>query len=170
MSQIRDHFDRFHLTSRARRGVTIIELVMVLVIMGTLMTMFWKPLKETFNESTRKTATRELAVYVARARAASVQRSRPSWFVRNGNTIKIVIDSSGVKVPYGPTLNLASRECEVSEKPHESFRTLGIPAPAPPSHDLLRPLTNEPPTRNHRLARRLLHHTRCQLTRSPKRV
>ena len=136
MSQTREHFDRLRPASRARPGVTLIELVMVLVIMGTLLTMFWKPVNETFNESTRKTATRELAVYVARARSAAVQRSRQSWFVRNGNIIKILIDSSGVRVPYGAPLNLATRHGVILTASKDSiafdargFSTLTTPTP-----------------------------------------
>jgi prepilin-type N-terminal cleavage/methylation domain-containing protein len=94
---------------RARRGMTLIELIIVMAIMGTLGAVFWRPMKETFDQSSRKAAAREVASYLIRARAAAVQRSRQSWFVRSGNTIKVVTDSAGIKVAYGLPLNMSQR-------------------------------------------------------------
>ena len=92
-----------------RRGMTMIELIIVMAIMGTLGAIFWRPMSATFNESSRKAATREVAAYLIRARAGAVQRSRQTWFVRSTNTIKVVTDSMGVKVVYGQPLNMSQR-------------------------------------------------------------
>jgi len=136
MFKTRNHSDNRSLAARPRAGITILELIIVMAISGILVTMFWKPVNETFNESKRRTATRELAVYVARARAASVQRSRQTWFVRSGNIIKIVTDSSGVKVPYGAPLDLATRHGVALTASKDSisfdargFSTLTVPTP-----------------------------------------
>jgi hypothetical protein len=43
------------------------------------------------------------------ARAIAIQRSRQSWFVRSGNTIKILGDSLGTQVQLGKTVDLAQR-------------------------------------------------------------
>ena len=122
---------------RARRGMTMLELIVVMVIMGTLSAIFWRPMAETFDESSRHAASREVASYLIRARAGAVQRSRQTWFVRSGNTIKVITDSLGVKVAYGLPLNMNARYGVVlSATPKDSisfdprgFTTLVVPSP-----------------------------------------
>jgi prepilin-type N-terminal cleavage/methylation domain-containing protein len=120
----------------ARRGMTMIELIIVMAIIGILGAVFWRPMKETFDQSSRKAAAREVASYLIRARAAAVQRSRQSWFVRSGNTIKVVTDSSGIKVAYGLPLNMSERHGVTLTASKDSisfdprgFTTLVTPAP-----------------------------------------
>ena len=92
-----------------RRGFSALELVVVMVIMGVLGAMAWSPISQTWKESSRRAASREATAYLYRARAASVQRSRQTWFVRSGNTVKILTDSAGLVVAYGRPLDLGSR-------------------------------------------------------------
>jgi prepilin-type N-terminal cleavage/methylation domain-containing protein len=121
---------------RLRRGMTLLELIVVMAITTTLGAIFWKPMSETFDESSRRAASREVASYLIRARAAAVQRSRQTWFVRTGNTIKVVTDSAGVKVAYGKPLNMMERhgvtllpsKDSISFDPR-GFTTLVTPAP-----------------------------------------
>ena len=121
---------------RARGGMTMIELIIVMAIMGTLGAIFWRPMSATFSESSRKAATREVASYLMRARAGAVQRSRQTWFVRSTNTIKVVTDSSGVKVVYGQPLNMSQRHGVTITATKDSisfdprgFTTLVTPSP-----------------------------------------
>jgi prepilin-type N-terminal cleavage/methylation domain-containing protein len=101
---------QLHDRSRAaRRGYTTIELIIVMVIIGVLSAAVTKPIMYTWRFTSRQAAARETAAYLYRARAASAQQSRATWFVRNGNTIKVLTDSSGKIVPYGAPLNLNSR-------------------------------------------------------------
>jgi len=92
-----------------RVGFTAIELVIVMVIMGVVGALLSKPITSTWRESSRKAAARETAAYLYRARAASVQRSRNTWFVRSGNSVRILTDSSGKVVPYGAALDMGTR-------------------------------------------------------------
>ena len=92
-----------------RGGYTILELIVVMVISGVMAAVATKPIVRTWQESSRQAAGREAAVLVYRARAAAVQRSRTTWFVRSGATIKILTDSAGTVVPYGRPINLYDR-------------------------------------------------------------
>ncbi len=92
-----------------RRGFTTLELIVVMVIVGVLTVAVAKPITRTWSQSSRQAAAREAASYLYRARAGAVQRSRATMFVRNGNNIKILTDSSGTIVQYGAPLNLNAR-------------------------------------------------------------
>ena len=123
-------------TRRNRRGMTLLELIIAMAIMTTLGAIYWRPMKETFDESSRRAGSREVASYLIRARAAAVQRSRQTWFVRSGNTIKVVTDSAGVKVVYGQPLNMMERHGVTLTTSKDSiafdprgFTTLVVPAP-----------------------------------------
>lgn len=90
-------------------GFTTIELIIVMVITGVMAAVATKPVLRTWKESSRQAAGREAAAIMYRARAAAVQRSRTTWFVRTGATVKILTDSSGVVVPYGRSIDLGAR-------------------------------------------------------------
>ena len=121
---------------RARVGTTLLELIIAMVIMTVLGAIYWRPISETFDESSRRAASREVASYLIKARAAAVQRSRQSWFVHSSNTIKVVTDSSGVKVNYGKPINMMQRHGVTLTTSRDSisfdargFTTLVVPAP-----------------------------------------
>ena len=120
----------------ARRGMTLLELIIAMAIMTTLGAIFWRPMAETFDESSRRAASREVASYLMRARAGAVQRSRQTWFVRSGNTIKVITDSAGIKVLYGQPLNMSARHGVTLTASKDSisfdprgFTTLVTPSP-----------------------------------------
>ena len=94
---------------RGRHGFTLIELIIVMVITGVMAAVATKPILRTWKESSRQAAGREAATILYRARAAAVQRSRTTWFVRSGTTVKILTDSAGVVVPYGRPVDLGAR-------------------------------------------------------------
>jgi prepilin-type N-terminal cleavage/methylation domain-containing protein len=94
---------------RGRPAFTFIELLMVVTIIGLMTMVTWKPFSQSFTASSRRAAARATISYVYKARAAAVQQSRQTWFVRTGNTVKILADSSGVVVPYGNTIDLSAR-------------------------------------------------------------
>jgi Tfp pilus assembly protein FimT len=114
----------------------MLELIIVMAIITTLGAIYWRPMAETFDESSRRAASREVASYLIKARAAAVQRSRQTWFVHTSNTISVVTDSSGVKVPYGKPLNMMQRHDVTLTTTRDSisfdprgFTTLVVPAP-----------------------------------------
>ena len=59
--------------------------------------------------ASRRAATREVTSYLFRARAIGVQQSRRAWVVRNGNTLKVIVDSAGTKVQIGTIIDMNAR-------------------------------------------------------------
>ncbi len=89
-----------------RRGYTMIEMLIVMAVIGVMAAIITKTLSSTFSANARRSARREATSYVYRAQAIAVQQSRPSWLIRNGNVLKIMVDSLGVKVQIGALLDL----------------------------------------------------------------
>lgn len=96
-------------TRRQRDGFTILELTVVLCITGLLIAILSKGLSSAFAGNSRSSATRIAGTTLFQARAVAMQRSRQSWLVRNGNTIKIIADSLGTKVQMGQIVDLNQR-------------------------------------------------------------
>lgn len=92
-----------------RRGFTFIEMMIVLVIAGLVYAISVKPVRGAFVAASRRAATREVTMYLFRARMTGIQQSRRSWVVRNGNVLKIIVDSSGTKVQVGTSIDMFSR-------------------------------------------------------------
>ena len=90
----------------SRRGYTMSETVIVMTIMGLVAALTWPKLHSKFGSNARHSARREALAYLYRAQATAVQQSRRSWLVRSGNTIKVLVDSSGTKMQRGATLDL----------------------------------------------------------------
>jgi prepilin-type N-terminal cleavage/methylation domain-containing protein len=93
--------------SSARAGFTFIEILIVIVVMGLVYSIVSKPLARSFGASARRAATREVTAYLFRARAIAVQQSRRANLVRSGNTLKIMVDSSGTPRQVGTTINVS---------------------------------------------------------------
>ena len=94
---------------RPRDGFTILEMVVVMTIAGLLIAILSKGLSSAFAGNSRSSATRVAGTTLYQARAVAIQRSRQSWLVRSGNTIKIVADSLGTKVQMGQIVDLNQR-------------------------------------------------------------
>ena len=94
---------------RIRAGFTMLELIVVMVVAGVLVGISGKALSAAFAGNARTSAVRIVGTTFFQARAVAVQRSRQSWLVRSGNTIKIVGDSLGQKVQVGKTVDLGAR-------------------------------------------------------------
>jgi prepilin-type N-terminal cleavage/methylation domain-containing protein len=88
------------------RGFTLIEIVLVTTILGVMAAILMPPLRTTFSANTRHAARREALSYIYKAQAVAVQQSRRSYLVRNGNTLKVLVDSSGTKLQQAAVLDL----------------------------------------------------------------
>lgn len=94
---------------RKRTGFTILELLVVFTVAGVLIAISGKGLSSAYAGNSRSSAVRVVGTTLFQARAIAIQRSRQSWLVRSGNTIKIVGDSLGTKVQLGRTVDLNQR-------------------------------------------------------------
>ncbi|HEV8234852.1 MAG TPA: type II secretion system protein [Gemmatimonadaceae bacterium] len=95
--------------SRKRSGFTILELLVVFTIAGVLIAITGKGLASAFAGNSRTSAVRVAGTTLFQARAIAIQRSRQSWLVRSGNTLKILADSLGTQVQVGKTVDLSQR-------------------------------------------------------------
>lgn len=94
---------------RSKTGFTVLELLVVCVISGIIIAITSKGIASAYSGNSRSSATRVVSSTLFQARALAVQRARQAWLVRNGNTIKILGDSSGTQVQLGKSVDLAQR-------------------------------------------------------------
>lgn len=95
--------------SSTRGGFTLLELLVVCVIAGVIIAISGKGLAAAYSGNSRSSATRVVSTTLFQARAVAIQRSRQSWLVRSGNTLKVLGDSLGTHVQVGKTVDLAQR-------------------------------------------------------------
>src|SRR5438876_4236105 len=90
-------------------GFTFIEMLLVFVIIGIMLSITVKSVRGTWVASSRRSASREVTSYLFRARAIAIQQSRTAWLVRSGNVLKILVDSSGTPVQLRTSIDMAQR-------------------------------------------------------------
>ena len=91
---------------RNTRGYTLVEMVMVLVVAGILLTIISPKLTALGTKLTVRSSTQKIATYLAQARAAAIENGRPAAFIRNGNTIAVAVDTGTKQVAYTGTVDL----------------------------------------------------------------
>ena len=96
-------------TRRLRTGFTILELLVVFTVAAVLIAITGRGLSSAFAGNNRASAVRVAGTTLFQARAVAMQRSRQSWLIRSGNTVKIIADSLGTKVQMGPIVDLNQR-------------------------------------------------------------
>ncbi|HWC73134.1 MAG TPA: type II secretion system protein [Gemmatimonadales bacterium] len=107
---------------RNRAGFTFIEILIVMIIAGLVYAISAKSVRGAFLAASRRAATREVTSYLFRARTIGIQQSRRTWLVRNGNTLKIVVDSAGTKVQVGTIIDMSARyNVTLSATPKDSI-------------------------------------------------
>src|SRR2546427_3238650 len=90
-------------------GFTFIEMLLVFVIMGIMLSITVKSVRGTWVASSRRSASREVTSYLFRARTIAIQQSRTAWLVRSGNVLKILVDSSGTPVQLRTQIDMSAR-------------------------------------------------------------
>ena len=90
-------------------GFTFIEMMIVFVVLGIMLSIMVKSVRGTWVASSRRSGSREVTAYLFRARAIAIQQSRTAWLVRSGNVLKILVDSSGTPVQLGTTIDFQKK-------------------------------------------------------------
>lgn len=90
-------------------GFSMIELIIVFVVLGIMLSFMTKAVRGSWVAASRRNASRDVAAYLIRGRAIAIQQSRAAWVVRSGNTLKIMVDSSGTPVQLGSQIDFAQR-------------------------------------------------------------
>ncbi len=112
-------------------GFTFIEMMIVFVVLGIMLSIMVKSVRGTWVASSRRSGSREVTAYLFRARAIAIQQSRTAWLVRSGNVLKIMVDSSGTPVRLGTSIDLSQRygaTLSASPKDTIQFDTRGFVA------------------------------------------
>lgn len=92
--------------SKARAGYTFIEMMTVMVIFGVVTGLSIPRLQGATAAAGMRSARLQVSSYLAQARALSLQRGRETRFIRTGNAIRVVVDSSGTYVTYARSHDL----------------------------------------------------------------
>lgn len=90
-------------------GFTMLELIIVFVTLGVLLSMMVRAVSGTWKASSRRSATRDATVKLVLARTVAIQQSRRSWLIRSGNVLKVLVDSSGTPVQLGTTIDFSKK-------------------------------------------------------------
>src|SRR5205085_12443085 len=94
---------------RTRSAYPLAEMLVVLVIFGVVTALSIPRLHGVTSSAGLRSARQQTASYLAQAHALAIQRGKEAWFVRNGNTISVSVDSSGTQIVYARAHDL-SRE------------------------------------------------------------
>ena len=81
-----------------RSGFTLVELLIVIVVMGVLATFALPRLRGTTTALSVRSARQQTTEMLIVARAAAVQNGSEARFIRSGNVVRVIVDSSGTYV------------------------------------------------------------------------
>ncbi len=94
---------------QAQAGLTFVELIIVFVVLGLLLSITVRAVRGSWVASSRRSASRDVTAYLYRTRGIAIQQSRAAWLVRSGNILKIMVDSSGTPVQLGSQIDFSQR-------------------------------------------------------------
>lgn len=79
---------------RSDAGVTLVEMVIVFALIGIITAISLPKLANSTDALAVRSARQEVASYISQARALSIQSGRIASFVRNGNSIQLVVTTT----------------------------------------------------------------------------
>lgn len=104
----------------SRSGFTLVELLIVITLMGIMGTFAYPRLRGSTSSWSVRSARQQTMEMLVVARSAAVQNGADARFIRSGNVVRVIVDSSGTFV------TLASRDLN---KEHGVTVTVGGAAP-----------------------------------------
>jgi prepilin-type N-terminal cleavage/methylation domain-containing protein len=91
---------------RNRKGVTLMEIMTVVVLTSVIMAITFPSMKDTKRAASMQSARTQVESYLAVARSVAVRSGVRAYLVRNGNTLTILADSANGPVPVVRSINL----------------------------------------------------------------
>ncbi len=91
---------------RNRRGVTLLEIMTVIVLAAIMMAVAFPQLKETRRASAMQSAKTQFESFAATARAIAVRTGSRTYLIRQNHSIRIEADSAGTIVTVLRKVNL----------------------------------------------------------------
>ena len=106
-------------------GFTVIELLTVIAIVGILTTIAIPRLVAEGTKLTVRSATQEVAAYLAQARATAIATGRPAWFIRDGSTVGVsttgdttsYLKATDLQAEHGVTVSASANPLTVEFDP-----------------------------------------------------
>jgi prepilin-type N-terminal cleavage/methylation domain-containing protein len=78
---------------RNRKGVTLVEIMTVVVVSAVVMAIVFPSMKDTRRASAMQSARSQVESYLAVARSVAIRNGVRAFLIREGNTIRIMADS-----------------------------------------------------------------------------
>lgn len=91
-----------------RQGFTLPELLIVVIVTSVLTSMALPGIRQTTSRMKVRAARQQATSLLVLARAAAVQRSAETRFIRTGNRVRVVADSAGTFVRLSGSRDLNS--------------------------------------------------------------
>ena len=107
--------------ARVRKGFTVIELIVVIMIIGTIAMIGFPSVSNAVQKRSVQTGKQQLQSTISLARATAIQNGRFTRFVRTGNVVQAYIENGNQKVAVGPPVNLAKNKVSI-ETAYDTIR------------------------------------------------
>jgi prepilin-type N-terminal cleavage/methylation domain-containing protein len=96
-----------------RRGFTVIELLVVLLIVSTLAAIGIPKMSTAMGRSSLRSARQQVQSTVVLARAAAIQNGRPARLVRNGNVVQAMLENGAQLVAVGAPVDVSDARVRI---------------------------------------------------------
>jgi prepilin-type N-terminal cleavage/methylation domain-containing protein len=93
---------------RNRKGVTLIEIMTVVVLVTIVMAVTFPAMKDTRRAASMQSARTQVESYLTVARSVAIRNGVRAFLIREGNTLRIMADSTNGLVTVVPPIQLDS--------------------------------------------------------------
>jgi prepilin-type N-terminal cleavage/methylation domain-containing protein len=93
---------------RNRKGVTLIEIMTVVMLVALVMAIVFPSMKDTRRAASMQSARTQVEAYLAVARSVAIRNGVRAFLIREGNTLRVMADSTGGLVTVVQPIQLDS--------------------------------------------------------------